>query len=308
MQTSVRVLARSREPSRARALSNVALAEEVSLKIVHDSGRASGRARTVRTFGAAFVVAAVVLSMSTPARADYCGANGERACRVDEKFPSCNVNLVEGGGQCIRPACGAAGQRGCSPVQRMKFDLVLKVPVPAVCDQDLKHDLGQDRCFHPPCGREGESACNVLQRIPSCDLDLVEQSGRCVRPPLCGRAGQAPCTVGVRGILGCDTDLVPRVGQCQRAGSPTEGAAAPVSPPAGATPPAPPPAPRPAAATPKAPPPPPPPPPPPAATAKAPPPPPPPATAKAPPPPPPPPAKAPPPPPPRAKGSPPPPR
>ena len=64
------------------------------------------------------------------------------------------------------------------------------------------------------------NACIVLERIPSCDVNLVEQVGRCVRPALCGRAGQAPCTVSVRGFLGCDFNLVERVGQCQRAGSP----------------------------------------------------------------------------------------
>src|SRR5512140_3943704 len=61
--------------------------------------------RVIR-IAAAGAVAAFVLCMSRDARADYCGADGERACTIPEKFPSCNVNLVEGAGRCIRPQCG----------------------------------------------------------------------------------------------------------------------------------------------------------------------------------------------------------
>jgi len=245
----------------------------------------------------ALLAASAVLLLSTSARADYCGAEGERPCTVVEKFPSCNVNLVEGAGQCSRPACGAAGQRACSPTERMKIDRVLKVPVIGKCDEDLKHDILKNLCFHPACGREGENACDVFTRVPSCDINLVEVSGRCVRPPYCGRIGQEPCALTVRANPRCDMDLVPRIGSppsCQRAGTvnDTHGAAPP---PPGAAPPPP--------ATGNAPPPPPtvkvPPPPPPPPAVKVPPPPPPPtATTKAPPPPPPPAGRAPPPPPP----------
>ena len=88
-----------------------------------------------------------VLSVSSSARADYCGAEGERICLALEKFPSCNVNLTALGPTCKRPACGAQGQKGCLPSQRMKFDPVLQIPVLAVCDQDLK--MANDVCAHP---------------------------------------------------------------------------------------------------------------------------------------------------------------
>ncbi|MBX3224392.1 MAG: hypothetical protein KF795_28005 [Labilithrix sp.] len=169
-------------------------------------------AKLVRVVATGAAVGAAVLSVTGEARADYCGAEGERACTLTEKFPSCNVNLVEGGGRCIRPLCGREGQRGCTVTERTKLDPVLKVPKPFPCDQDLKHDLFKNQCFHPTCGREGQNACTVLERIPSCDINLVEVAGRCMKPPLCGRLGQAACTVTVR-IPSCDADLVERTGR-----------------------------------------------------------------------------------------------
>jgi len=158
---------------------------------------------------------------SLPAFAENCGANGERACRIDERIPSCDLNLAEGGGRCVRPACGAEGQRGCLPAERMKFDFVLKLPVPQVCDENLKHDLFRNVCSHPNCGYEGRNACPITERLPSCDVNLVEQAGSCFHPPLCGKLGQPPCDVLLRGPFHqCDADLVIRLGQCQRAGTP----------------------------------------------------------------------------------------
>jgi hypothetical protein len=194
--------------------------------------------RFVRGIVLGSVAGALVLSLGAPARADYCGADGERACTIPEKFPSCNVNLVEGGGKCIRPPCGREGQRGCSVVERTKLDPVLKLPKPFPCDQDLVHDLGKNTCVHPSCGREGGAACTVFQRVPSCDINLVEQAGKCVKPPLCGRLGQAACTVTVR-IPSCDADLVERVGVCERAGTADAPAPAPAPKPAPPPPPAP---------------------------------------------------------------------
>jgi hypothetical protein len=59
----------------------------------------------------------------------------------------------------------------------------------------------------------------VLERIPSCDLNLIASGGRCKHPPLCGRLGQQPCPIGMRGpALMCDANLVARLGQCEAAG------------------------------------------------------------------------------------------
>jgi len=179
--------------------------------------------RIVHKFAAGVVVMGAVLSVSTLARADYCGALGERICRIDEKFPSCNVNLAESQGSCIRPACGAQGQRACLFTERPR------VP----CDRNLKHEVFKNECFHPPCGQEGVGACGAFDRLPPCDSNLVQQGGVCVHPA-CGRLGQGPCNN--RGLSGqCDTDLVLRNGQCERAGS-GNAAAAPASTPHGAVP------------------------------------------------------------------------
>jgi hypothetical protein len=187
---------------------------------------------------------ALTLSLLLPAssRADTCGADGQRPCGVTERIPSCDLNLSEGGGRCFRAACGAEGQRPCGPTERFMFDFILQMPVPKVCDTDLLHDIGKGQCVHPPCGREGQRACTVVERVPSCDVNLFESNGRCLRPGNCGREGQPPCDLTVRGpIFRCDANLVPRNGKCMRPGTvDTQTAAA--SPATGATPPAPPPA------------------------------------------------------------------
>jgi hypothetical protein len=197
--------------------------------------------------GLAMALGAVVLTAASSASADWCGAAGERPCRVDERFPSCNVNLVEQNGVCIRPACGADGQRQCMVTERTLFDPVRVAPVHVPCDQDTKLDLITGKCIHPPvCGRESQAACTVFVRVPSCDANLVERAGKCVHPA-CGRLGEAACTVVVR-IPSCDSNLIEREGQCVRAGSAPEvhAAAAPPPPPppkpkAAAPPPPPPP-------------------------------------------------------------------
>ncbi len=204
-----------------------------------------------------------------PAWADDCGREGDRACTLTERIPSCDQNLVEGGGRCVRPLCGMQGQGACTVVQRMGFDFLLKLPVPQPCDANLVHDVLQNKCLHPACGTEGANACNVLQRIPSCDTNLFERNGTCLRP-VCGRLGTAPCSIDVRGPLRvCDMNLIAVGGQCVRppgnpavatssAPAPAPTAAVPVAPapaPHAATPVAPsPPAPRPGAAVPPPPP------------------------------------------------------
>jgi PAN domain len=159
-------------------------------------------------------------SMS-PAQADDCGRAGQRACTFTERIPSCDVNLVEGAGLCIRPQCGAEGQRPCSPIQRMTIDLLLKIPVPQACDVDLKEYPGPSgpSCAHPNCGRAGQNACPVWERVPSCDINLVEVSGQCVHPA-CGRAGEQMCGPLVRGPLRiCDVNLVVKLNsRCERPG------------------------------------------------------------------------------------------
>jgi hypothetical protein len=209
-------------------------------------------------------MSAVFLSGTSTAWADDCGLAGGRACNINERIPSCDINLVEAGGVCVRPNCGAEGQKLCSPIQRTTFNWILMtpLPVPQPCDINLK-DIG-GACRHPAsCGREGQQACGVFERLPSCDINLIESGGRCVRPPLCGGLGQAPCDLFVRGpARTCDVNLIPRAGQCVRPGSSTAsaggGGAAPAPAPArtGAVPPPPPPPARGAAAAPPPPPPP----------------------------------------------------
>jgi hypothetical protein len=167
------------------------------------------------------VIAAMPLLGVSAAWADDCGLAGGRACNLNERIPSCDINLVEAGGACVRPLCGAEGQKLCSPIQRTTFNWILMapLPVPQACDINLKDVSGV--CKHPAsCGREGQKPCDIFERIPSCDINLVEDSGICRHPPLCGAQGQQPCNVFVRGPLRtCDANLMVRAGQCARPGS-----------------------------------------------------------------------------------------
>lgn len=209
-----------------------------------------------------------------PARADDCGMQNMRPCLITERKPSCDINLVESQGMCVRPACGTENARACSPFERTTMDLVLKVPAPQPCDANLKAEGGV--CVRPRCGLEGGPPCTIFQRVPSCDLNLAETPAGCVHPN-CGRLGQAPCGLAVkRATFGpCDVNLIPRNGQCVRPGVPGASAGAAPAQTNAAVPVSAPPAPRPATQAP--------PPPPPRTTALLPPPPPPPAPAPAPP-------------------------
>jgi hypothetical protein len=208
-----------------------------------------GLAALLRRAGAPGLLAMAMICIAAPAQADSCGRENERPCNVNERIPSCDLNLVEGStGRCVRMSCGAEGQRGCG-LSRVVLDIVTKTPTPLPCDVNLKSDAGV--CVHPPCGREGQAPCDVFTRVPSCDVNLMEEAGRCVHPPQCGREGQEACPGHFRrtAFSRCDVNLIARNGQCVRPGLPEPGTttagashgAAPAPAPAPATP-APPPA------------------------------------------------------------------
>lgn len=124
-----------------------------------------------------------------------CGRDGDRACVITERIPSCDDGLVELAGRCVvRNACGAEGQRACLVVERTPS-----------CNAGLVESGG--RCGHPPCGRLNERACVVTERIPSCDGALVEVSGKCVARQACGGEGQRACLVSER-TPSCNKNLV----------------------------------------------------------------------------------------------------
>lgn len=202
------------------------------------SSRARGRLYRLLRW---LALAAWPLLAAAPAWADDCGMKDMRPCLISERIPSCDVNLAESQGMCVRPACGTENAQPCSAFQRTTRDLVLKVPTPQPCDANLKVDGGV--CVRPNCGREGGTPCSVFQRVPSCDLNLAETPAGCVHPN-CGRLGERPCGIEVkRATYGpCDVNLIPRNGQCVRPGVPSSNAgtpsgethgAAPVTPPGG---------------------------------------------------------------------------
>lgn len=219
----------------------------------HVDRRGRIRACVTRLLGAAVLMFAAV-----GASASTCGAEGERPCTVGERVPSCDLNLVESGPRCVRPPCGRQGERLCGPTERVFFDFLLKAPVPQPCDVNLKPDYLRGVCIGLPCGAEGQRACTIFERIPSCDVNLVEAAGTCVRPA-CGRQNERLCAPSVRNasamFLGmCDANLVPGPGEvCIRPGVTYAGAApapgqthaaspvggAPPPPPAGSAPPPP---------------------------------------------------------------------
>jgi len=128
-----------------------------------------------------------------------CGRDGETACTILVRIPSCDTTLAESGGRCVQ--CGGVGEIAC-PVT---------VQVPS-CDATLAESGG--RCVQ--CGGSGEIACPVTVQFPSCDANLVESNGICVRPP-CGREGEVACTAGVR-IPSCDAMLAEVGGLCVHCG------------------------------------------------------------------------------------------
>ncbi len=156
----------------------------------------NGRLRSSFPYALALTAALVTAASTTftsKARAAACGAEGQRACTVLERIPSCDKNLVESAGKCFHPPCGREGQSACTVVQR----------IPS-CDNDLVELSG--KCWkRGACGAEGQRACAVVERVPSCNANLVEKNGTCFHPD-CGRMGQRACTVGER-VPSCDSGL-----------------------------------------------------------------------------------------------------
>ena len=122
------------------------------------------------------------------------GNEGQRACQVGERFPSCNhKNLAEVAGTCVHPPCGRAGERVCSVTERGLQP----------CDEGIAAVNG--RCA-ASCGADGQRACGALERIPACDANFANISGTC-RHPDCGRIGQRACPGPERLGQSCDTGL-----------------------------------------------------------------------------------------------------
>lgn len=48
-----------------------------------------------------------------------CGAEGQRACTVLERVPSCDPNLKEVSGRCVHPPCGRVSERACTLLERI---------------------------------------------------------------------------------------------------------------------------------------------------------------------------------------------
>ena len=183
------------------------------------------------------------------AQAEDCGAEGQRACTVPERVPSCDIDLVEQAGRCVRLRdCGGDGQRICLPIERMVFD-PRTAPPPGLDALTLRHQpcnlnhvkAGPAMCSRPRCGREGEAACPFTVRIRSCDYNLREKNNRCERPA-CGRVGEPECPVWERpNLSGCDVNLISDAGTCRRPGTRVVATSSAPPPPPSGTAPAPPP-------------------------------------------------------------------
>src|SRR5581483_1210150 len=123
------------------------------------------RAMKTRTTLFALTSLAAIVLLSPAARASHCGGEGERACCVDERVPSCRDGRVEVPGCSGDCLCGGAG---------LGFD-----------------SLGT--CVQPkPCGGEGQRACCIgaLEFASgglSCDSGLWEVPG-CSGDCTCGGA------------------------------------------------------------------------------------------------------------------------
>ncbi len=131
-----------------------------------------------------------------------CGALDQRACTVDVRIPSCDQGLVEFDGMChARGACGAEGQRRCLAGEPGQWEALTGCNVGLIVDQSV--------CLRPQCGREGERACSFFRRFPSCDKNLVEKDGRCVKSSAadCGGERQRACDLDER-LPSCRAGLV----------------------------------------------------------------------------------------------------
>lgn len=134
-----------------------------------------------------------------------CGAADQRACLVGERNgKSCDANLVERNGMCIRTNCGALGQSACAVIGRNS------------CDDGLVEV--NNACFtRGDCGAVGQRACLVGERVVnSCNANLVERNGLCIATN-CGAAGQNACSV--IGRNSCDNGLVEYKNKCEVRGN-----------------------------------------------------------------------------------------
>jgi len=155
--------------------------------------------------------------------ATNCGGQGERACCLGERIPSCNQGLHEvlgcsgnctcGGfnplnaansiGHCeanppphVITACGGPGQRACCVTER---------PGQPSCNQGFHEVLG---CNTGNCVCGGPNPLNALKSIGHCEANPVitacggpGQRACCVTE----RPGQPSCNAGFHEVLGCNT-------------------------------------------------------------------------------------------------------
>jgi hypothetical protein len=152
-------------------------------------------------------VLALLLLLIAPlqVRAQACGGEGQPGCPFWVKFPSCNANLVERHGLCVRLDCGQLDQRACGAFERLPS-----------CDPGLAEFAG--RCFvWGACGAQGQRPCTLVERPQSCDANLVEHDRLCIRLP-CGRADERVCQLTER-LPSCDEGLVEYAGQCRLRGA-----------------------------------------------------------------------------------------
>lgn len=78
-----------------------------------------------------------------------CGDTNQNACKLWERFPSCNAGLVESSGKCVAE----------------KNPPKVPVSVPNLATHN--------------CGAYGQRPCLITERFPSCDPSLVERAGFC---------------------------------------------------------------------------------------------------------------------------------
>lgn len=133
-----------------------------------------------KKFGFLLLFGMIMIVFPARSVAQSCGGNGQRACTVFERIPSCNSGLIERAGKCVKPPsppqlqCGKKNQRPCLVTER----------IPS-CNAGLVEDFSINKCVEKlNCGTEGQRPCLVTERIPSCDQGLMEDFSRnsCVKP------------------------------------------------------------------------------------------------------------------------------
>lgn len=193
----------------------------------------------------AIVSLACLFGLSDAVAQPVCGALDQRPCNFWERIPSCDANLVERDGRCIRTSCGGLGQRACMVIGRNSCDQGL-VEVNDTCFRrgdcggaDQRACLIGERqgnscneglferngvCYQ--CGAEGQRACAILGR-KTCDKGLVEANDTCFRRGDCGAWRQRACLLGERD-RSCNKGLIEQFGMCVRLGPVPEPKTSPV--------------------------------------------------------------------------------